>query len=530
MRSHRFLKLHPQAVDPPDIKSYKAFMEFYSKNTPGRLEERPTVGTVEDFRGDFEAGMSRRRKYRFPDQVSTTIREWILSWLKDKIGLSTAEMHKDGLSPNDLTVLMTQLWCKDFKEYRGEPPDRARVQLSAAMLLYCFTSARAGEVHESTARRALAREQKTNDKKLEARVLAACYKHFHLTIDSVDGRVLIVLTNQREYVKGYWRKKQWELPVHAFYDIYREDTYAITKIVRHRMAFLKPYISRRAFSRRQFTELAIEKTTEKARGADSFGKALVELGHRSGYLRNITVRASRRWVLMEADKKYSETARMKMAGHENSSTFGKSYAHPVCEIDGPATYFGITYGPTRAHTKSPWNGNHIVYNEKKRLYTEQLKSLQKSQPNRLRPTTNCESNANEETLFRYRRRVMPERDYLARILPQRIGLRSGEGRKALEALESLCTLKCSVAYCSSLQPVNGKCICGEQIEKIDSVPIADGYAFTVVKGCNFVVGASMDLQNSALSAIVGLMIVQGGNVIAKSILNGQRSCSGAIPY
>jgi len=67
-----------------------------------------------------------------------------------------------------------------------------------------------------------------------------------------------------------------------------------------RIAFLKPYISRRAFSRRQFTELAIEKTTEKARGADSFGKALVELGHRSGYLRNITVRASRRWVLMEA--------------------------------------------------------------------------------------------------------------------------------------------------------------------------------------------------------------------------------------
>jgi hypothetical protein len=85
-------------------------------------------------------------------------------------------MHKDGLSPNDLTVLMTQLWCKDFKEYRGEPPDRSRVQLSAAMLLYCFTSARAGEVHESTARRALARGQKTHDKELEARVLAATYK------------------------------------------------------------------------------------------------------------------------------------------------------------------------------------------------------------------------------------------------------------------------------------------------------------------------------------------------------------------
>ena len=50
------------------------------------------------------------------------------------------------------------------------------MQLSAAMLLYYFMSTRAGEVHESTARRALAREQKTNDKELEARVLAACYK------------------------------------------------------------------------------------------------------------------------------------------------------------------------------------------------------------------------------------------------------------------------------------------------------------------------------------------------------------------
>ena len=160
-----------------------------------------------------------------------------------------------------------------------------------------------------------------------------------------------------------------------------------------------------------------------------------------------------------------------MAGHENPSTFGKSYAHPVCEIDGPATYLGISGRhehiqnrrgmgmyrnvqlwqslPAKAEFEfqersdilaldkdmemlsaqlSKASGSeekhhiqlkqHKVYNEKKRLYTEQLKSLQKSQPNRPRSTTNCESNANEETLFRYRRRVMPERDYLARILPQ----------------------------------------------------------------------------------------------------------------
>ncbi|KAN0087408.1 hypothetical protein V8E54_001096 [Elaphomyces granulatus] len=32
---------------------HKAFMEFYSKNTPGRLDERPTVGTIEDFRAQL---------------------------------------------------------------------------------------------------------------------------------------------------------------------------------------------------------------------------------------------------------------------------------------------------------------------------------------------------------------------------------------------------------------------------------------------------------------------------------------------
>ncbi|KAJ5452017.1 hypothetical protein N7445_000200 [Penicillium cf. griseofulvum] len=290
---------------------------------------------------------------------------------------------------------------------------------------------------------------------------------------------------------------------------------------------------------RQFTELAIEKTTGEARGADSFGKTLVELGHRSGYVRNVTVRASRRW-----DKKYSETARMKMAGHENRHTFGKSYTHPVSEIDGPATYLGIASRhehiqnrrgmgmyrnaqlwqslPAKAEFEfqerndiraldkdmeilsvllSEATGNeekhqiqlkqHRAYNEKKRLYIEHLKGLQRSQPHGFRPATNSGSNINEETLFRYRRRVMPERDYLVMILPQKIGLRSSEGRRALEALESLCTLECSVAYRSSLQPLNGKY----------------GYTFIVVKGRNFVIWGNMNLQNSALSAIIGLMIV-----------------------
>jgi carbonic anhydrase len=58
-------------------------------------------------------------------------------------------MDKGALSPNDLTILKTQLWYRDFKEYQGKYPDRTRVEISAAILLYYFTFARTGEVHES---------------------------------------------------------------------------------------------------------------------------------------------------------------------------------------------------------------------------------------------------------------------------------------------------------------------------------------------------------------------------------------------
>ena len=33
---------------------------------------------------------------------------------------------------------------------------------------------------------------------------------------------------------------------------------------------------------------------------------------------------------------------MKHASHTEPRTFGQSYAHPVCEVDGPATYLNIT--------------------------------------------------------------------------------------------------------------------------------------------------------------------------------------------
>ncbi|KAJ5737901.1 Zinc finger C2H2 [Penicillium malachiteum] len=188
-----FLKLHPQATTPPDIQTCRAFMEWIGWGKHGRIEERPTVETMLGLFREFATSLKRERSIELPSSTRTTINEFVLGELKVKISLSTKSMDKDGgVSPNDLTILMTQLWCRDHYEYRGSPPDRARVQLSAAMLLYCFTTARTGE-------------------------------HFLLTVEVVDGTIILVLTYQREFVKGFWRKQKWSIPTYGFYEIYVED-------------------------------------------------------------------------------------------------------------------------------------------------------------------------------------------------------------------------------------------------------------------------------------------------------------------
>ncbi|KAF7630971.1 hypothetical protein AFLA_000028 [Aspergillus flavus NRRL3357] len=331
----QFLELHPAARSPPDIKTYKGFLEFYARNTTGRIEEKPTTETVENLRRDFETALARLRDFSVPKNMLNTMKEYIISDLKTKLNLPDAEMSRDGLSPNDLTILLTQLWCRDFKEYRGQYPDRSRVQLTALILLYCFLSARTGEVHELTARRSIARQKDSrddNDANLQASAMAACYKHFILTIELVDGIPMLVLTYAREFVKGYWRMKKWEPPVHAFYEIYKEEVplffnlilfilplFSADRAFRHYKLYIEileeldsiklsdlesqrnHVISRIHFQKdrldtlvfRPFSKLNCETSTSRARGANAFGKEFAALGYQSRYEQNITARACR---------------------------------------------------------------------------------------------------------------------------------------------------------------------------------------------------------------------------------------------
>lgn len=200
---------------------------------------------------------------------------------------------------------------------------------------------------------------------------------------------------------------------------------------------------------------------------------------------------------------------MKFAGHVNKGTFGRSYAHPLSEVDGPATYLGIpgrhehiqnrrSMGihrhpqlwqslPAKAEfefqerpdiieldrqmqcltdelsklqdpisKKEVQLGQHRIYNEKQRLYIQELRTLQRTQRRTLviQPTATY-----EQTLFNYTRKVMPERDLLAQLLPRNDSLRSPTGRAALEALEAICAGRSASTYGAGMQSVNGECLC-----------------------------------------------------------------------
>ena len=62
-------------MNPPDIQTFKAFMEFAARRIKGRITLKPTIATVDGFRGNFEAGIAFYREHKFPKEVSITIRE-----------------------------------------------------------------------------------------------------------------------------------------------------------------------------------------------------------------------------------------------------------------------------------------------------------------------------------------------------------------------------------------------------------------------------------------------------------------------
>ncbi|KAL4958633.1 uncharacterized protein BDV14DRAFT_194414 [Aspergillus stella-maris] len=191
-----FLELHPTARSPPDIRIYKGFLKSFSRNTK-----------VNNFHHNFNAALAQERNFYVPQSMSTTM-----------------------------------------EEVCGKYPNWSRVQYTALMLLYYFSSAWTGEVHESTARRKIAR-QKSNNK------------------DNV----------YKEEVPLFFNLILFMLPLflgdHAF-----RDYLSFTKIL-DVVDSVKPKDLANTLVFKGMSKPSRNNYTGRAKGADTFGKEFAALGY-----------------------------------------------------------------------------------------------------------------------------------------------------------------------------------------------------------------------------------------------------------
>ncbi|OJD27167.1 hypothetical protein ACJ73_01438 [Blastomyces percursus] len=78
----QFLKLHPKATSPPDLRTYKGFLKVIASKGQGRIEPTPTVGSMDNFRRLFETAWWRERIYEVPKGVTTNIKEHFTLYLQ----------------------------------------------------------------------------------------------------------------------------------------------------------------------------------------------------------------------------------------------------------------------------------------------------------------------------------------------------------------------------------------------------------------------------------------------------------------
>lgn len=62
-------------MNPPNIRTSTAFLEWISKGMRGRIKARPTIEIVQDFREHFQAAMKKYRDFGFSRAITTTLKE-----------------------------------------------------------------------------------------------------------------------------------------------------------------------------------------------------------------------------------------------------------------------------------------------------------------------------------------------------------------------------------------------------------------------------------------------------------------------
>ncbi|KAI9758897.1 MAG: hypothetical protein M1840_003737 [Geoglossum simile] len=241
--------------------------------------------------------------------------------------------------------LTIDMWQND-----GRLHPRSIVQDFAALVLFIYTSGRVSEYFESVCRRGSGR--------------GLLYKHIDFAIfKNKKGQAELAICTTRD-AKGITNKPHKRLQ-HAMYEdmaplfanpvlpmlaialtdgAFKDYTtfkeiFAIPPLANGALYHLEIHKSKQELP--FFQVISHNGPTGKIQSASSFGKQLVELGHRAGYRENITVHDIRAETFVKADDNgYSIAERMKFAGHTNPNTFSESYMPQMSTVNGQSSYWG----------------------------------------------------------------------------------------------------------------------------------------------------------------------------------------------
>jgi len=137
-------KDHPGA-SPCNIRILKHFAELLKDSAQGQLADKPTEDTVCGYMRRFMSGYERETGICIPEQVRKTGTNHIKS-----LGLPTVHRERHYLTLKKFKILVSVVWENDWHEFDHEG---SQVGFSGKMNFFCFSSARIGELTESSAKK-----------------------------------------------------------------------------------------------------------------------------------------------------------------------------------------------------------------------------------------------------------------------------------------------------------------------------------------------------------------------------------------
>ncbi|KAI9725430.1 MAG: hypothetical protein M1834_001007, partial [Cirrosporium novae-zelandiae] len=125
----------------PSLVKIKDFIRFYIISSDGVLSDRPVVSSVLNFAERFFAGFTRVTGSKFDKEITSHVYHWIKYTLPKHHIIENKKRKKLLFTHDDLTNILVTLWTEDDPLFIHE---RNRIQLTFALLVYCYSGARIG--------------------------------------------------------------------------------------------------------------------------------------------------------------------------------------------------------------------------------------------------------------------------------------------------------------------------------------------------------------------------------------------------